>query len=221
MLFHPESGVFLVCNLFQRIGKMKTIIRLGTILLLFTSGCQNNETKQALEQLDALKQQNSKLTEDLAELQKQSEQLKNQVTVLAALPEKIPPEKIYNLQQVKIVDYSNLYDKNKDGKIDTLLIYIEPIDDHGDSIKAAGSLEIQLWDLNKTADKSLLGEWKITAETIKKLWVISFISAHYRLSLDVTGKIEKYDGPLTINVTFTDYLTGKVFKEQKTITPVS
>jgi hypothetical protein len=195
-------------------------MRLSIILLPFVIGCQNNETEQTLEKLNALEQQNTKLTERAAELQKQNEQLENRITVLAGLPEKSLPEKIYNLQQVKIVDYSNLYDKNKDGKIDTLLVYIEPIDDRGDSIKAACSIEIQLWDLNKTPDKSLLGEWKIPADVLKNSWVISFISAHYRLSFDVTGKIEKYDGPLTINVTFTDYLSGKVFKEQKIIKPL-
>jgi len=195
-------------------------MRLSIILLPFVIGCQNNETEQTLEKLNALEQQNTKLTERAAELQKQNEQLENRITVLAGLPEKSLPEKIYNLQQVKIVDYSNLYDKNKDGKIDTLLVYIEPIDDRGDSIKATCSIEIQLWDLNKTPDKSLLGEWKIPADILKKSWVVSFISAHYRLSFDVTGKIEKYDGPLTINVTFTDYLSGKVFKEQKIIKPL-
>ena len=200
---------------------MKTIIRLGTILLLFISGCQNNENKQALEQLDVLKQQNSKLTEQIADLQKQKEQLENRIIVLAALPDKTLPEKIYNLKQIRIAGYTNLYDKNKDGKIDTLLVYVQPVDDQGDSIKAAGSLEIQLWDLNKTPDKSLLGEWKIPAETIKKSWVTSFVSAHYRLTFDITGKILKYDEPLTVTITFTDYLTGKIFKEQKAITPES
>ena len=35
----------------------------------------------------------------------------------------------------------------------------------------------------------------------------------------VADKIDEFEGPLTLNVSFTDYLTGKVFKEQKVIKP--
>jgi hypothetical protein len=45
------------------------------------------------------------------------------------------------------------------------------------------------------------------------------MGSNYRLIFDMKGKIEKFDQPLTLTVTFTDYLSGKTFSEQKVIKP--
>ncbi|GAH67953.1 unnamed protein product, partial [marine sediment metagenome] len=54
---------------------------------------------------------------------------------------------------------------------------------------------------------------------LKKLWFATLITINYRLTFDVADKITGDEEALTVKVTFTDYLTGKVFTEQKVIKP--
>ena len=51
------------------------------------------------------------------------------------------------------------------------------------------------------------------------MWFATLITINYRLVFDVPETVENLDVPLTVKVTFTDYLTGKIFKAQKVIKP--
>jgi hypothetical protein len=170
------------------------------------------------EQIKKLNEQNSELQKQIKQVKGENEELKNQVQVLSGLPERVKGENLYCLQKIKIGGYTNLYDKDKDGKKERLIVYIQPIDENGDIIKAAGSVDVQLWDLSKEQDQALLCEGHVKPEELKKLWFAAFMT-HYRLEFDVTGKINEFKDPLTVKVTFTDYLTGKAFEEQKVIEP--
>ena len=63
----------------------------------------------------------------------------------------------------------------------------------------------------------MLGQWKIEPDELKKLWFETLVSIYYRLTFNVADIIDNLKEPLTVKVTFTDYLTGKVFTEQKAI----
>jgi len=78
-------------------------------------------------------------------------------------------------------------------------------------------VDVQLWDLNKTNGQALLGQWKVEPDELKKLWFATLVTINYRLTFDVTDIVESLEEQLTVKVTFTDYMTGKVFKEQKVI----
>ncbi len=86
-------------------------------------------------------------------------------------------------------------------------------------MKATGAVDVQLWDLNKEQDEALVGQWHVGPEELKGLWFATLIIINYRLTFDVGEKIEEFKEPLTVKVTFTDYLSGKVFKEQRVIKP--
>ena len=137
------------------------------------------------------------------------------------MPDDVKLENISSLKTVQIGRYTNLFDKDKDGRIESLIVYIQPLDEEGDKAKWPGAVDVQLWDLNSPqTSQVLLGEWHVRPAELKKLW-FSGLSTNYRLTFDITDKIETYQEPLTVTVTFTDYLTGKVFKEQKAIEPRS
>ena len=80
-------------------------------------------------------------------------------------------------------------------------------------------MNVELWELNKDAAQALLGRWRVEPAELKKLWSATMLTINYRLSFDVADKIDRFEEPLIVKVTFTDYLTGKVFKEQKIIKP--
>jgi len=184
------------------------------------AGCVNgNKTSPLVEQIQQLKQEKTQLQKQFEQSRAENEQLKKQVHVLSALPEQVKGENLYRLQKIEITRYTNLYDKDKDGKKEKLIVYIQPIDEDGDIIKATGAVDVQLWDLNKEDGEALLGQWSVEPEQLKKLWFATLITINYRLTFDVADKIDDFEEPLTVKVTFTDYLTGKVFEEQKVIKP--
>jgi len=192
-------------------------------LLILAAGCENANKKSPLaEQIQQLKQEKTELTRQIERSENENEQLQEQILVLSGLPEEAKAENLYRLQRIKVTRYTNFYDKDKDGEKEKLIVYIQPLDEEGDIVKATGAVDVQLWDLNSSqANQALLGQWHITPGQLKKLWFATVITINYRLTFDVADKIENIQEPLTIKVTFTDYLTGKVFKEQKVIKPQS
>ena len=191
-------------------------------LLSFVAGCENANKKSPLaEQIQQLKQEKTELTRQIERSENENEQLQKQILVLSGLPEDAKAENLYRLQRIKVTRYTNFYDKDKDGEKEKLIVYIQPLDEEGDIVKATGDVDVQLWDLNKEANQALLGQWHVTPGQLKKLWFATLITINYRLTFDVADKIENIQEPLTVKVTFTDYLTGKVFKEQRVIKPQS
>ena len=189
--------------------------------LVIITGCENGNSKSLLiEEISALKQEKTQLREQMEESEKEVEQLKEQVQVLSGLPGEEKAKNLYNVQKIKVTRYTNLYDKDDDGRYDKLIVYLQPIDEDGDVVKATGSVDVQLWDLDKESDKALLGEWHVGAGELKKLWFSTIVTINYRMTYDVSEIISEYKEALTVKVTFTDYVTGKVFKEQKEIRPL-
>ena len=54
---------------------------------------------------------------------------------------------------------------------------------------------------------------------LKQNWFATLITINYRLMFDVAEKITGNEEELVVKVTFTDYLSGKIFKQQKVIRP--
>ncbi len=209
----------------MRSSKFDIWVSLALLLLcswaLITAGCEETggQKPSLNERLYLLEQEKTQLARQVEQSETEKEQLKKQIQVLSDLQPQVEPEDIYNLQRIKITRYTNFYDKDKDGKKEKLIVYIKPLDANGDIIKAAGAVDVQLWDLNKAEGEALLGQWHVKPDELKKLWFATILIINYRLTFDVTGIVDKFDEPLTVKVTFTDYLSGKVFKEQRVIKP--
>jgi hypothetical protein len=188
------------------------------LVLLFAAGCESSDRPTPAEQIRALRQEKRQLKNQLEQSESQNQQLKKQVQVISGLPED-KFESLYELKKIKLTRYTNLYDKDKDGKKEKLIVYIQPIDTENDKVKAGGTVDVQLWNLSKESDKALLGQWHVGPDELKKLWFDTFLFINYRLAFDVADIVESFDEPLTVKVTFTDYLSGKVLTEQKVLKP--
>ncbi|MHC4103362.1 MAG: hypothetical protein ACYSR9_00370 [Planctomycetota bacterium] len=188
-------------------------------LIHFVAGCESTATPK-----NSLAKQVKTLTQDKREMMRQIEKLESenkdhqkQINTLHSLPDDVKIKDIYEVQSIRITKYTNLFDKDKDGKRETLIVYIQPVDQEGDIIKVPADVHIQLLDLDK--DPVVLGKWHITPDQLRKLWFNALMKTHYRLTFDVADKLDSYEEPLTVMVTFTDYLTGREFNEQKLIKP--
>jgi hypothetical protein len=201
-------------------------VRTGTIILTacliaFTCGCDNGYMPKPTlaDRVNMLTSEKADLQNRLLKASEENEQLKKQVEVLAALPEGVKGENLYHIDDIKISGYTDLYDKDKDGTKETLIVYIKPIDDNGDTLKAPGAVDVQLWDLNKEPENALIAKWRVEPGELKELWFATLLASNYRLSFDVAGKIDDFTEPLTVKVAFTDPLTGRVLNKQYMIKP--
>lgn len=185
-------------------------------LLVIAAGCQGSNPAKEVKTLQLEK---ADLKSQIEQSKSENEQLKNQVKTLSELPADVRLEDLYNIQKIKITRYTNLYDKDKDGKKEKLLVYIQPIDEQGDIVKATGAVDVELWYLDKAEGEAKLGAWHVTPADLKKLWCATLITINYRLLFDVAGIITGDEEELVVKVTFTDYISGKVLKEQKIIKP--
>ena len=190
------------------------------ISILLGAGCQKaNDDTPLVVQMEQLTQQNEQLQEQIDQTKTENRKLEERVQVLSALPGDARVENLYSIQKIRISRLSGFFDKDKDGKREKIIVYVTPIDKQGDGIKAAGAANVQLWDLNKANGEALLGEWNVKSDELKKLWFKTVLAVNYRLVFDIPGAVKNFDEQLTARITFTDYLSGKVFKDQKVIQP--
>lgn len=184
------------------------------LFLVGATGCGPDKALPYLDKIAALEDANADLAKQIEVEKAQKAKLEKRIEVLSGLPADVKGEKLYALEQVKITKLTNLYDKDKDGKKEKLIVYLQPIDKEGDVFKAPGAVDVELWDLEGEAADAKIGDWQVGAEELRKLWFSAIMGANYRLTFDVGGKVKDEAEPLTVKVAFSDLLTGKVFKEQ-------
>ena len=196
---------------------MRTVTAiLAGCLLAIAAGCDKSSLAK---ENSTLRQEKAELRSQIEQSKSEAKQLKKQVEVLSDLPPEVRLDDVYDLQKIKITRYTNLYDKDNDGKKETLLVYIQPTDEQGDIVKATGAVDVELWDLDKSEGEAKLGAWHVSPDQLKKMWYATFITINYRLPFDVGDIVTGEEKELVVKVTFTDYISGKVFKEQKVIRP--
>jgi hypothetical protein len=191
--------------------------------LLFAFGCDNGTPpKPKTSPQQTLASQNAELKNQLEQTKAENAQLIKQAESLSKLPGEKRADAVYHIKSVKIGSFTNFYDANKTpgatGK-KNLVVYVQPIDETGDTVKAGGAIAVELWDLNKKENEARLAQWQIEPNDLKTLWLSGMLSSGYRLSFDAGAIVDKFDKPLTVKVNFTDYLSGMTFTEQFIIRP--
>ncbi len=194
------------------------LVFLSATLPLLLAGCGIGAERKTPEELKAekLQQEKAALTGNVEQYQVEIKQLQAQIQALSILP-KDQQANPYELMAVRIAKISNFFDKDSDGVQEKLVVYVQPIDAEGDVVKAAGTVSVQLWNLNNPNGEALLGQWKVEPAELRKLWFNS-LTTGYRLTFDRPEAVKVFSEPLTIKVTFTDYLTGESFRAQQVIT---
>ena len=206
----------------RRGTKHLSSILLSSIVLSCFVGCQDARQNESMAaRIEELTQEKAQLQAQIEQAQAENQQLKERVQVLSGLPEQARIETIRRLESVKIGRFTGFYDKDKDGKKEKLIVYVEPMDQQGDRIKAAGTVDVQLWDLDKSQGDALLGQWHVPADELAREWFDTLLSTNYRCVFDIAGKVTDFSRTLTAKVTFTDYLTGRTFTDQMAIKPQS
>lgn len=207
-------------KLATRCSALIPVLLCSCALMHFVAGCESASSRSILEleeERNALRREKRDLARQFEKSKSENKDLKKRKEVLDGLSAEVKRENLYRLQRIKITKYTDFYDKDKDGKKEKLIVYIQPIDEDSDIIKAVGAVDVRLQDPNKNDDQEPVAQWRVEPNQLKNLWFAGFASVNYKLTFDVADKIEGLKEPLLVKVSFTDYLTGKVLNEEKLI----
>ncbi len=190
-----------------------------TLLVFTAAGCRQGHVQDSLwQQVSELSDETTRLALDVQRLQEENTALTAQIETLSAIDQNIRMSALVVPETLRIGRHCGLYDKSKgNGEPDTLVVYLKPTDAEQDTIKAAGRVQVQLWNL-AAADNPKLKQWDISPEELKRLWGRGLFGAYYRLQLPLDGALEGDEKELNLRVQFTDYLTGRVLTDQRVIT---
>jgi outer membrane murein-binding lipoprotein Lpp len=98
----------------------------------------------------------------------------------------------------------------------TLRVHLTPTDEDGEPIKSAGRIEVQALTENG-ADP--VHNWSFSAEQARAAWRGQALLYEYVLNCELPGTWEP--APLTVEVRFTDLLTGRQFSARQKVEPSS
>ena len=186
--------------------------------LIFCQGCSGSIEKSLWQQITDLTDQKSTLSVRVEKLQQENDQLHRQVLTLQHLDPNERMTAVDVLETIVIGSRTGLYDKNEDGKKESLVVYIEPTDSAGDRVKAPGEVEVQLWNLDaKDPHKALLEQWTVKPAELKECWSSMLMTDYYRLVFKAGDVLPSDPTGLTVKVRFIDYFSGKVFEDQRAI----
>ncbi len=168
-----------------------------------------------------LRKQNATLREEVVSLKSAHEsdraaihRLESNATTVPVLPHDRVSRLFtaHGLKLGKLTGGGDL-DRGKPGD-EGLQIYLVPIDQEGDEIKAAGSFVFEAFDLAKGGEVRL-GRWEIPTAQASKKWLGNALQYGYIFELpwQTVPSAEE----VTIRTTFTDELTGRTFTAQKPV----
>ncbi len=182
-------------------------------LCLLTAGCEDQvklrqDLKTALEENEKLKADNQNLLSEVAEQAKTIETLRG-----LGGPERL--KNFYVVKAIKLGNYTGGYNLDNQNGDEGIKVYIEPIDQYGNVIKAPAEVKIQLFDLAEPVEKNLIGEYAWNVEQVGKEWSGGFGAYHYSFFCQWKDDDPPKHNQITVRVEFTDYLTGEVFLAQK------
>jgi hypothetical protein len=159
------------------------------------------------ELLDA-RQENERLQQSLR-------QKDEQIASLAALGDK-RLDKLFTVHDIQLGSYTGGVDLDNKPGDDGVKVYLEPLDQQGSVIKAAGDVKIQLFDLAEKPPGNLIGEYEWPVDRIGQCWYSGMLSYYYAFVCPWMHGAPQHR-EIVLRVQFTDYLTGNIFVKQQIV----
>jgi len=191
------------------------------VMLAGATGCQNGLDLSGRDaKIEKLHKELEETTESLREARQINHGMQivvidqqKQIRTLRRLGDE-RLKKIFHVQAIRLGQYTGGADFDGQAGDDGIKVYLRPIDQRGDTIKAAGEVKIRLYDLAAPAGKNLIGEYNWPVEKMAGAFSGGFMTYHF--SFECPWK----SGPpqhreITVRVEFVDYLTGRHFSAQK------
>jgi len=164
-------------------------------------------TAKTLTEVEVLRVRNAGLREQLRRRDQQ-------ILTLQTLGEKRLGQ-LYTVKRIRLGASTGGADTDPRPGDDAVKVVIEPIDQHGSVLKAAGSVKVQVFDLAAPQAKNLLAESSDDPNTVTDYWVSGFMGGYFTFTCPLAATPDHDE--LTVRVEFVEYLTGKTFTAQKVV----
>lgn len=184
------------------------------LLLCCSPGCFQDQHRQTLLELEqcraALQQQRDELAAQKATIDELHRRLN---TATRLKPDELA--QVFHPVRIEIEALSGGFDNDGQPGDDGVVVYLRPIDQEGDPIKAAGEIRIQLYDLEAPAAENLIAEYLVPVEEARRCWYGKLLTYHYAIRVPWPGRPPR-NPEITIRATFVDYLSQRVMSAQRT-----
>jgi len=187
--------------------------------LVAPAGCERQQLPDDGKTLADARSSAARLEQENRRLRAELTARRRQVQTLQALGDK-RLEKLYHVERISLGRFTGGVDLDGVSGDDAIRVYVEPIDQDGSVIKAAGEVKVQLFDLAAGPAKNLVAEFTFPVEQLSKRWFAGLGGSHFSLDCPWPAGPAGLTRPpahseITVRVQFTEYLTGKVFTAQK------
>ncbi|MEP0847150.1 MAG: hypothetical protein HRF50_10080 [Phycisphaerae bacterium] len=189
---------------------------LALAALAACGGCASQTELDLRRENDRLKAQLADTSRQLAEHQAAIDELNRQLQAARGFTDD-DLKRIFYPEKLVIDSLSG--GEDYDGKTgdDGVTVYLRPIDRVGDTVKVAGDIRIELYDLAAPADAKLLGEYNIGVDKASEFWYGKLMTNHYTIRCP-WQKIVPANPEITVRATFRDFLTKRVITAQTVVT---
>jgi hypothetical protein len=195
---------------------MKRLIAVTIMLLsiIALGGCEPATPNATGDQdIIAVQKSNLELNAKVVELENRVAQQSEQITTLQGLGE-ARMDDLYYVDSVTLGKFTGGWDFDGDDIEDGVRVFIVPQDQYDSLLKSAGSVKVQLYDLNADPSEVLLAERTWTPAEMTDAWASGFMGSHFSLDCPWT-QATPTGSDVTVRVEFVDSLTGKTFRAQK------
>lgn len=140
-----------------------------------------SELRQQEEAQEELTQQLERAREDLKVAESDRAVLRSQLNKHHQVS--LSQEQADVLYRAEAIKFNMLLTsgQNRDGEPgdEGLSVMLIPIDTHGDLVKLAGEVELDLFDMTLESNEQRLGQWKFPIDEVRSKWQSGFISSGY------------------------------------------
>ncbi|HEY2252661.1 MAG TPA: hypothetical protein VGH74_16420 [Planctomycetaceae bacterium] len=166
----------------------------GVLSALTLAGCAHNgnldvveaELRKQEQAQEELTQQRDRALEDLKVAQSDAAVLRSQLNKHHQVS--LTQEQADVVYRAEAIKFNMLLTsgQNRDSQPgdEGLSVMLTPVDGHGDLVKLAGEVELDLLDMTLETDRQRLGKWTFTIDEVRSKWHSGFLSSGYLFLLD-------------------------------------
>lgn len=200
-----------------------TALALVAVLISAAAGgCNGN--KASLEdtaRLTRIQELEDQLAEKVRLLARKEGQLREQAKIVQQL-RKLDGDRgldaLIHVDHIEIERLSGGFDDNGDGIDEGIRVHLRLFDQHGETMRATGSVQVKLLDLAAPSGQRDLGQIELTPPQLNALWFGRFLTKHYTVKVFwPAGVSSPRHERITVVVVFTDLLSGRSFDAQRVV----
>ncbi len=151
-------------------------------------------------------------------LERRNQELEAGLAEVSARPDSLPEEIVANtphVARIHISRLSHVRDDDGDGKTDTLIVYVRPVDGLGRFVQIVGSLAIHAGVLPVGEDAVTIGRIELSPGEVRAAYRSGATGTHYTIQMPFESPFDASE--CDVRVTYTDGRSGRAYNAHESI----